>query len=143
MKRFESQTKNVSWPQENVYNKLSDLENLKDLVNRIPQSEMDKVNLKDLQVTRDQISCEVSPVGRIVFGVVSREPYKCIKFETLQSPVKLTMWIQILPTGTASSKFRITADADLNVFMAKMVEKPLVQAIDKIADTLAAIPYGI
>jgi len=142
MKRYESQIKNVSWPQENVYRKLSDLENLKDLANRIPQSEMDKVNLKDLQVTSDQVSCEVSPVGRISFGIVSREPFKCIKFETLQSPVKLTMWVQILPTGTTSSKFKITVDADLNMFMAKMVEKPLVQAIDKIADTLAAIPYN-
>lgn len=142
MKRYESQIKNISWPQENVYRKLSDLENLKDLANRIPQSEMDKVNLKDLQVTPDQVSCEVSPVGRISFGIVSREPFKCIKFETLQSPVKLTMWVQILPTGTMSSKFKITVDADLNMFMAKMVEKPLVQAIDKIADTLAAIPYN-
>lgn len=142
MKRYESQIKFVAWPQENVYNRLSDLSNLQSLAGAIPQSESEKISIKDLQATRDQVSCEVSPLGHLALGIVSREPFKCIKFETLQSPIRMTMWIQILPTTAESCKFKITVDADLNMFMAKMVEKPLTQAIGKIADLLSNIPYN-
>ena len=61
--------------------------------------------------------------------------------ETLQSPIKLTAWIQIVSTGESSCKIKLTADADLNIFMAKMVEKPLTEAVEKVADMLAMLPY--
>jgi carbon monoxide dehydrogenase subunit G len=61
--------------------------------------------------------------------------------ETLRSPIGLTLWIQIVSTGASSCKIKLTADADLNMFMAKMVEKPLTEAVEKLADMLSMLPY--
>ena len=61
--------------------------------------------------------------------------------ETLRSPIRLTMWIQIVSTGESSCKIKLTVDADLNMFMAKMVEKPLTEAVGKLADMLSVLPY--
>lgn len=141
MKRIESSVKHIPYPQESVFAKVSDLSNLKYVLDRIPADKKDQVNVQDLECTPDRVSCTVSPVGQIEVGIVSREPYKCVKMETLRSPIKLTAWIQIVSTGTTSCKIKLTVDADLNIFMAKMVEKPLTEAVEKLADMLSMLPY--
>lgn len=141
MKRIESSVKQIPYPQESVYAKVSDLSNLKYLADRIPEDQKNQFKAEDLQCTPDRVSCTVSPVGQIEVGVVAREPFKCVKMETLRSPIKLTMWIQILSTGSSSCKIKLTVDADLNMFMAKMVEKPLTEAVQKLADMLSMLPY--
>ena len=80
-------------------------------------------------------------MGQIEIGVIARDPLKCVKMETLRSLIKLTMWIQIVSTGDSSCKIKLTADADLNMFMAKMAEKPLTEAVEKLADMLSMLPY--
>ena len=141
MKRVESNVKHIPYPQESVFAKVSDLSNLRDLADKIPAEQSEQFKIEDLKCTPDTVSCNISPVGQIEIGVVSREPYKCVKMETLCSPIKLTMWIQIVSTGASSSKIKLTADADLNIIMAKMVEKPLAEAIEKLADMLSILPY--
>ena len=141
MKRIESSVKQIPYPQESVYAKVSDLSNLKYLADRIPEDQKNQFKAEDLQCTPDRVSCTVSPVGQIEVGVIAREPFKCVKMETLRSPIKLTMWIQILSTGSSNCKIKLTVDADLNMFMAKMVEKPLTEAVQKLADMLSMLPY--
>ena len=141
MKRIESNVKQIPYSQESVYAKVSDLSNLRELMDRIPEDQMQNIKLENLECTADKVSTTVSPIGKVELVIVSREPFKCVKMETTQSPVKLIIWIQIVSTGDSSCKIKLTADADLNLFMAKMVEKPLTEALDKLADTLAMIPY--
>ena len=141
MKRIESDVKHISFSQETVYAKVSDLSNLQSLVDLIPEDQKASANIESLTCTPDTVSCNISPIGQIEFGVVSREPFKCVKLETTNSPVKVTMWIQLVSTGSSSCKIKLTADIDLNAFMVKMVEKPITEALNKLADTLAMIPY--
>lgn len=141
MKRVESNIKQIPYSQESVYAKVSDLSNLRSLADRIPADQQSQFKVENLECTPDTVSCTISPIGQIEVGIVSREPFKCVKMETLQSPIKLTAWIQIVSTGASSCKIKLTADADLNIFMAKMVEKPLTEAVEKVADMLAMLPY--
>ena len=141
MKRIESDVKHISFAQETVYAKVSDLSNLQSLVDLIPEDQKAGANIENLTCTPDTVSCNVSPIGQIEFGVVMREPFKCVKLETTNSPVKVTMWIQLVSTGSSSCKIKLTADIDLNAFMVKMVEKPITEALNKLAETLAMIPY--
>lgn len=140
MKRFESQIRQIPYAQHTVYSKVSDLSNLQELAGRIPQ-ENGQFKIEDLQCTCDQVSCTIQPVGNVSLHIISREPEKCVKMETMQSPIAMTVWIQLVPLTDNLCKMKLTLDADLNVFMAKMVEKPLTEAIEKLADMLAMIPY--
>ena len=141
MKRVESNIKQIPYSQESVYAKVSDLSNLRGLADRIPADQQSQFKVENLECTPDTVSCTISPIGQIEVGIVSREPFKCVKMETLQSPIKLTAWIQIVSTGESSCKIKLTVDADLNMFMAKMVEKPLTEAVGKLADMLSVLPY--
>ena len=123
-------------PQEAVFLKLSDLNNLEKIKDRLPQ---DKV--KNLTFDTDSLSVEVPPVGTITLRIVEKEPCKCIKFESTASPMPFNLWIQLLPVTETECKMKLTLGVELNPFMKAMVQKPLKEGIERMADTLAAISY--
>lgn len=136
MSQFESSVKQIPFSQERVYTKLSDLSNLESVKDRIPQ---DKV--KDISFDSDTFTFSVDPVGKITLQVIEREPFKCIKFETTQSPLPFNLWIQLVPDSEQGCKMKLTIRVDINPFMKAMVQKPLQEGIEKIADMLAMIQY--
>ena len=127
----------IAASQSSVYRMLSDMNNVALIQDQIPADQV-----KDLKFDANSVSCNVSPVGTVSLSIIDREPEKCIKFTTTQSPMAMTMWIQIVSTGDNSCKIRLTLEADINPFIAKKVEKPLKDGLEKIADTLTVIPYN-
>lgn len=136
MSKFESSIKQIPYPQQAVYAMLSDLENIEKVRDRLPQDK-----LKDPRFDRDTIAISAPPVGEVRLRIVEREEPKCIKFETEQSPVPFNLWIQVLPVTETSSKMKLTIKAELNPLIKGMVQKPLTEGIERIADALAAIKY--
>ena len=134
--KFESSIKQVPYPQEAVYRNISDLSNLEKVRDRIPE---DKIN--DFSFDEDTVTLNVQPVGELKLLICDREEPKCVKFETVQSPVPFNVWIQVLPVDEQNSKMKVTVKAELNPFIKSMVEKPLQEAVEKIADALAQVQY--
>ena len=135
MATFESTIREINYPQQNVYNLLSDLSNIEKIKDRLPE---DKV--KDLIFDENSISIS-SPMGAVKLNIIEREEPKCIKFETEKSPLPFNFWIQILPMNESSCKMKLTIKAELNPFIKGMVSKPLQEGIEKIADALQLINY--
>lgn len=136
MTNFESSVKVIPYSQERVYEKLSDLSNLESIKDRLPQ---DKV--QDLSFDSDSLSFTVSPIGQLTLQIVEREPCKCIKLTTTQSPLPFSMWIQLVETSDEECKVKVTIGMDINPFMKAMVQKPLQEGLEKMADMLAIIHY--
>ena len=134
--KFESSVKQIPYPQQAVYNNISDLRNLEKVKDRIPE---DKVS--DFTFDEDTVGLNVQPVGELKLRICEREEPKCVKFETVQSPVPFNVWIQVLPVDEQNSKMKVTVKAELNPFIKSMVEKPLQEAVEKIADALALVKY--
>ena len=149
MTTFESTIRQINYPQQSVYNKLSDLNNLQKLKERYEQmkdtmpeeARKQAEKIQDLQFDEDSLSVNVPPVGSIKLRVVNREEPKCIKFETEQSPIPFNFWIQMLPVTSTTSKMKLTIKAELNMFIKQMVKKPLQEGIERIADALQMIQY--
>ena len=150
MTTFESSIRQIPFPQQIVYDKLSDLNNLQKLKERyelmkdnMPEEARKQAEkIKDLEFDQDSLSVNVPPVGSIKLRVVNREEPKCIKFETEQSPIPFNFWIQLLPVTSTSCKMKLTIKAELNMFIKQMVKKPLQEGIEKIADVLQMIQYN-
>lgn len=136
MTEFVSEIKQIPQNDERIYAMLSDLSNLERIKDRIPQ---DKI--KDFEFDSDSCSFSVSPVGKITFQIVDREPCKTIKFQTSNSPVPLFLWIQLKQVQEMDTRMRLTVRAELNSFLKPMVSKPLQDALDKISTVLASLPY--
>ena len=136
MSQYESSVKSIPFPQERVYAKIEDLNNLEALKDRIPA---DKV--KEFTYSRDEVTVNVAPLGNVTIRVVEREAPKCIKFEAVGSPFPTNLWIQIIPDGEAASKLRVVVKTEVNFMFRAMVEKPLKDGIEKIAEVLSMIQY--
>ena len=86
MANFESSVKVIPYSQERVYAKLSDLSNLESVKDRLPE---DKI--QDLSFDSDTLSFSVSPIGQLTLQIVERDPCKCIKLATTNSPLPFNM----------------------------------------------------
>ena len=136
MANFESSVKVIPYSQERVYAKLSDLSNLGSVKDRLPE---DKV--QDLSFDSDTLSFNVSPVGQITLQIVERDPCKCIKLATTNSPLPFNMWIQLVETAEEECKIKLTIGMDINPFMKAMVQKPLQDGLEKMVEMLSMIQY--
>lgn len=136
MAKFESSIKQIPYAQQSVFNMLSDLNNLERIRDRVPEDK-----LQNFTFDHDSVSVSVAPVGQITLRICEREEPKCIKFESVQSPLSFHLWIQMLPTSDDASKMRVTINADVPLMLRAMVSGPLQEAVEKMADALAVIPY--
>ena len=136
MTDFTSEVKAIPYNDGKIFAMLSDMSNLERIKDRIPQ---DKI--KDFTFDADTCSFTINPVGSITFQIVEREPNKTIKFSTTNSPVPLFLWIQLKQVAENHTKMKMTVRADLNPFIKSMVSKPLQEAIDKISEMIARLPY--
>lgn len=161
MAKYESKVKQIAAPVEVVYAKLSNLENLRPIIENASNNDELKAQieaaghdssqleaLKDVKLTNDSISIPAPMIGELSLRIIEREENKTIKFETEQSPIQANMWIQVLPYGDEymscgkCTKMRLTLKADLNPMIKMMIGKKLEEGIDKFADMLAMIPYN-
>ncbi len=139
--QFESGIKQIPYSQQRVFDKLSDFTLLKEYEDRLSEIPSDTVKVEDLRFNTDSVSCRISPLGSLDLHIIEREEPKCIKYEATTSPIPLTIWAQILPTGDESCKLKMTLGTELNFLLKGMLQKPLQEVIEKLADALAVMPY--
>ena len=160
MSKYESQVKQIPSPIEAVYAKLSNLENLRPLVENAQNNEQLKQQieaagqdpsylnlLKNVVLIPDSMSLDTGMMGVVALNIIEREDPAInegkgtIKFETQQSPIEANMWIQLLP-GEVGTRMKLTLKADLNPMIKMMIGNKLESGIDRFADILAMIPYA-
>ena len=139
--KYESGVRQIPYNQQRVYNKLSDLSFMQEYQDNLSQIPADTIKVEDLQFSPDGFTCRIPPIGNVDLHIVERDEPKCIKFEAATSPIPLTFWIQILPTSDESSKIKLTLHTDLNFFLKTLLNKPIADGMEKLADALATMPY--
>lgn len=156
MAKYESSVKELASSPQAVYRTLSDLSNLERVrqhvsdpamrsiyEGKVDSDKLDKAleQIDSMEISTDEVAMQLPMVGEVRLRVVERTPDKCVKLQTEKSPVPLTLWAQVVPHGEGGSKLRLTVDASVNPFLRAMVDKPLRQGVEKLADMLALIPY--
>ena len=142
MAQYESSVRYIPFSQEEVYNKLEDLNNLEPVKGKMDLlREKTDGKLEDIEFDRDTVTVWVQGM-KLTMRIIEREPMKCIKFEDVQSPIPMNLWIQILPVDDSQSKIKLTIRAQLNFLMKSMVEKPLKEGVEKLSEMLSLIQYN-
>ena len=87
MAQYESSIKHIPYSQERVYNKLSDLNNLNSVRDRLDLIK-DKLDgkLEDMSFDSDSLTLKVQGFN-LTLRIIEREPLKCIKFEGDKTPI--------------------------------------------------------
>lgn len=136
MTTFESTIKQVQASQKAVYAKLSDLNNLAKVKDRLPEHKV-----KNMTFDTDALSMQAPPIGTITLKIVAREPESCITFGTTSSPLPFDLQIHISPVSETESQLQLVINMEVNPFIKNMIQRPLQDGLEKMADLLAMIPY--
>ncbi len=146
LNKYTSGTKVVNHNEQVVFNYLSNFNNLSGYLNsgliekiteKIPQ-------IKITEFSSDQDSCKfkITGLGLAEIRIVNREPFKTIKVESSGGlPLSFTFWIQLMPVDNFTTKMRLTLHAEMSMMIKMMAGDKLAEGIDKLADTLSALPY--
>jgi uncharacterized membrane protein len=135
--KYESKIGQINANASNVFAVLSNLENLQQFVNLIPQ---DKI--KEIEITRDTVRFKVDGLGpKVSIGIVEKEPDKMIKFGADNLPIALNAWIQLKQMDEMDTRMRITIKTDMPVMFRMMLDKKLQVGLDQAVDILCNIKY--
>lgn len=138
MDTFESKIVHINNGAQPIFEKLSNLENLKPVIENIPQ---DKVKVEDIRLTPDSCNFKVDPIGEIGVKIVEREEFKCIKFSSDKSPIEFNIWIQLVEKAPNDTKARITLKAEIPFMLKMFLKDKLANGINQVADLLTKIQY--
>lgn len=160
MSEYKSEVKTVFAPQQRVFDKLSNLNNLSvvqqltenpDMRQRFEEQMEGKVSvqqldtivekIKTLQFDQDSVTTDAGMMGNITLRIIEREEPKCVKFALEGAPLQANLWVQLLPASEEQSAMRITLRADLNFFLKQMLGNKLQEGVNGLAQMLASIPY--
>lgn len=136
MTTIESTITKSSYSDEKIFSVISDLRNLERLKDKLLQDKVQNVSFD-----ADSCSFDIPPLGQVSLRIIEREPNKTIKFGSDQSPIAFNLWIQLKSVAEDDTRIKVTLKAEINMMIKMMVEKPIKEMLNKMAEMLAALPY--
>lgn len=137
MTTYESDIKTILFNNKVVFAKLSDLNNLSSLVDKVPAES----GITELSCDTDTVSFNVNLAGKITLRIIEREEPKTIKFQSENSPVAFNLWIQLVEKAETDTKLKITMKAEIPAMIKMMIGSKLNDFVNKFAEGLSKIDY--
>lgn len=144
MATYKSSKETIAAPAERVYEKLSDLENLRNVIENIPEDRIpaDKRGMMEqIKITSDSISLPAGPVGEIRLKTSRLEPYSRIELSGIGTPVPLSLGVHIDSKGDTESEVQVLLDIDIPMMLKPMVGGTLQKMVDQFATVMTAIKF--
>ena len=129
MIKFESRIGKLNYPEERVYDFLSDFNNLEQFI--------PKDQVKDWESTEDTCKFKIPELGEIGLKIIEKEPHKLIKITGEETtPLDFFMWIQLKQLKENDTRIRITIKAALNPVMKSVISKPIEKFLERLIDEI-------
>ncbi len=145
MATYNSTEVSLHAPAQTVFAKLSNLENLRSLLDKVPADQIpaDKRQMFDgITITPDSITVPGGPVGSLTFRVKEKIDPSLIKLEGEGAPVPMTLAMHISPDGEEYSRAKVEIDIAIPALLKPMVSGPIQQMADQFSQVLKAIPFS-
>ena len=145
MATYSSSTITLPASAENVFEKLSNLENLRTLLNKVPADQVpeDKREVfNNLKITSDSITVPGAPMGELTFRVTERVKPTLIRLSGEGSPVPLGLSMHLEPDGDNSCKAKVDINIEIPAMLKPMIGGHIQKMADQFGQVLTAIPFG-
>ena len=129
---------------ENVFAKLSNLENLRTLLEKVPAESIpeDKREIfNNLTITPDSITVPGGPVGALTFRMKEKKEPTFIKLEGEGTPVPLALVMHITPETASSSKANVDIDIEIPAMLKPMIGGSIKKMAEQFGQVLKSIPF--
>lgn len=130
MSDIKSQTVEINKSEEEIFNFISDFTNFSTLFP--PQ-------VKDLKITRDNCSFSIDGMPKVSLKITERTPYSCVimSAEDGKLPFELKCCLEKVDEEKCQAQFLF--NAELNMMMKMMVEKPITNFLNVLSDKLRTL----
>lgn len=144
MTEYKSDIKQVAAPDAAVFERLSNLENLRSFLENVPEDKIPadkREQIKQMELTEDTMSLPGGPTGKVTLRITERKPYSLIVMKPDASPINIAIELRIGSEGDGASTIQVVAVADIPMMLRAMVKGMFNQMVQQVADMLAVIPY--
>ncbi|MDE6559246.1 MAG: SRPBCC family protein [Muribaculaceae bacterium] len=141
---YKSSGRAVFAPAAAVYNKLSDLNGLKGLIDNIPADvvpEDKKELLAGVRITSDSISFPAGPVGEITLRVAEKIEPSLISLEGVGTPVALNLRLELAGIAASECEAVVALEIAIPPMLKPMVGGSLQKMVDQFADIIERLKY--
>lgn len=141
---FKSKTVAVAAPATAVYDKLSDLESLRSLMQDIPVSAVpddQRQMLEAVRVTPDTITFPAGPVGELTMRMTRKERPTLIRLDGEGAPVAMHMQLEIAEVSSDASEAAVSIDIAIPAMLKPMIGGTLQKMADQFADVIGQLKY--
>ncbi len=133
---------NINAPAQVVFDRLSNLNNLKELMARVPEDRI-PADQRDMfnavKVDADSITFPAGPVGEITLRMAEKIEPKLIKLVGVGTPVDLSLSLDIDDVDESHSTGRVNVDVAIPAMLKPMVAGPLNKLVTQFAQLLPAV----
>ena len=132
-------------PAATAYEKLSNLENLQGMLDKVPADripEDKRAMFENIKITHDTIEVPGGPMGNLVFRVVEREAPSKIKLRGEGIPIEIALILTIKPHDDTSSKANVDVDINLPAMLKPMVGGQIQKIANQFGEVLGSIPFA-
>lgn len=144
MAKYESEEKRISASAERVYARLSNLEGLRSLLEKVPASavpEDKRALLEGIEITPDTITIPGGPVGSVKMRKCSCIEPELIELKGEGTPVPISLALKIKPVNSESCLAKAEIDLEIPAMLKPMVSGPMQKMISQFGDVLGALNF--
>ena len=127
-----------------VFSKLSNLENLKSLLDKVPADKIpeDKRGMfENIRITPDSIAVPGGPMGNIKFRVAEKVEPSLISLKGEGVPINMSLVLHITPISESSSSAKVDFNLDIPALLKPMIGGQIQKIADQFSQVLSAIPF--
>ena len=135
----------INAPAQVVFDKLSNLENLKGLLEKVPASSIpdDKRQMfENIKITPDAIEIPGAPMGNLIFRVAEKKAPEYIRLNGEGIPIQMALVLHVEPNGPESSRAKVDVDIDIPAMLKPMIGGQIQKIADQFGNVLGAIPFA-
>jgi len=141
---FKSREAVIQAPVEKVYERFSNPENLRSIIDNAPADRIpaDKLEqLKNVKITPDSITLPGGPTGAVTLRLDHCVEPSLIRLKAADVPIDIALELHLAPAGPDTTNAQAVIVADIPMMLRPMVKGPLQQVADKVAELFTAIPF--
>lgn len=145
MSIYSSDKITLNAPATAVYDKLSNLENLQGMLNKVPADKIpeDKRQMfENIRITQDTIEVPGGPMGNLLFRVTERIAPSLIKLKGEGIPIEMSLVLHIVPVNDTSSSANVDIDINIPAMLKPMIGGQIQKIANQFGEVLGAIPFA-
>lgn len=142
---YKSEKVTLQAPAQSVYDKLSDLENLKSMLAKVPADripEDKRAMFENIKITPDTIEIPGAPMGNLIFRVTERQSPSLIRLRGEGIPIEMALVLHIEPVTPETSQARVDIDINIPAMLKPMIGGQVQKIADQFGSVLGAIPFA-